>query len=63
MSSSILEATDLHKTFGRRHVVRGVNLHVGEAEIVGLLGPNGAGKSTTFKMICGMTDPDRDTFA
>lgn len=55
----ILEAIDLHKTYGRRHVVDGVNLHVGEAEIVGLLGPNGAGKSTSFRMICGMVLPDR----
>ena len=59
MSLPILEAIDLHKTFGRRKVVDGVNLHVNQAEIVGLLGPNGAGKSTSFKMICGMTDPDR----
>jgi len=55
----ILEAIDLHKTYGRRHVVDGVNLQVGEAEIVGLLGPNGAGKSTSFRMICGMVLPDR----
>jgi len=55
----ILEAVDLHKTYGRRHVVDGVNLHVGQAEIVGLLGPNGAGKSTSFRMICGMVIPDR----
>lgn len=54
----ILEAIDLHKTYGRRHVVDGVNLHVGPAEIVGLLGPNGAGKSTSFRMICGMVIPD-----
>lgn len=59
MSLAILEAIDLHKTYGRRKVVDGVNLHVNEAEIVGLLGPNGAGKSTSFKMICGMVDPDR----
>jgi len=55
----ILSAIDLHKTYGRRHVVDGVNLHVGQAEIVGLLGPNGAGKSTSFRMICGMVIPDR----
>lgn len=55
----ILEAIDLHKTYGRRHVVDGVNLYVEEAEIVGLLGPNGAGKSTSFRMICGMVLPDR----
>ena len=55
----VLQAIDLHKTYGRRHVVDGVNLHVGQSEIVGLLGPNGAGKSTSFRMICGMVTPDR----
>ncbi len=55
----ILEAIDLQKTYGRRRVVDGVNLYVGQAEIVGLLGPNGAGKSTSFRMICGMIEPDR----
>src|SRR6056297_1614990 len=55
----ILQAIDLQKTYGRRRVVDGVNLEVGGAEIVGLLGPNGAGKSTSFRMICGMVQPDR----
>ena len=40
-------------------MVDGVNLQVGQSEIVGLLGPNGAGKSTSFRMICGMVEPDR----
>ncbi len=55
----VLEAVGLQKTYGRRRVVDGVNLQVGPAEIVGLLGPNGAGKSTSFRMICGMIEPDR----
>ena len=55
----VLEAVDLQKTYGRRRVVDGVNLQVRPAEIVGLLGPNGAGKSTSFRMICGMVQPDR----
>ena len=55
----VLEAVELQKTYGRRRVVDGVNLEVGESEIVGLLGPNGAGKSTSFRMICGMVEPDR----
>ncbi|TWT82070.1 Lipopolysaccharide export system ATP-binding protein LptB [Planctomycetes bacterium CA13] len=58
-TQTILQAIDLQKTYGRRRVVDGVNLHVNEAEIVGLLGPNGAGKSTCFRMICGMIQPDR----
>ena len=56
---SILKVENLQKTFGRRRVVDGVSLNVHRGEIVGLLGPNGAGKSTTFKMICGLLNPDR----
>ena len=55
----ILEAVELQKSYGRRRVVDGVNIQVGRSEIVGLLGPNGAGKSTSFRMICGMVEPDR----
>jgi lipopolysaccharide export system ATP-binding protein len=56
---SVLEVRELEKTYGRRKVVNGVSMTVGEAEIVGLLGPNGAGKSTSFKMTCGIVKPDR----
>ena len=58
---NILEADGLVKSFGRRRVVDGVHLHVGQGEIVGLLGPNGAGKTTCFRMICGMLEPDAGT--
>jgi len=50
----ILEAKELSKTYGKRHVVKNLNLHVTTGEIVGLLGPNGAGKTTTFYMIVGL---------
>ena len=55
---SILQANGLVKVFGRRTVVDGVSLEVDQGEIVGILGPNGAGKSTTFRMMCGLTQPD-----
>ena len=55
----VFEVRGLEKVYGRRKVVGGVNLRVGEAEIVGLLGGNGAGKSTSFKMACGIVKPDR----
>jgi lipopolysaccharide export system ATP-binding protein len=55
----ILEAQGLVKTYGRRRVVDGVGFHVDRAEIVGLLGPNGAGKTTSFRMTCGMVEPER----
>jgi len=53
-----LKATALTKSYGRRVVVRGVDLHVQESEVVGLLGPNGAGKTTTFYMVVGLARPD-----
>ncbi len=55
----ILEVQGLVKTYGRRRVVDGVDLHVERGEIVGLLGPNGAGKTTCFRMTCGMIEPDK----
>src|SRR5262245_10767400 len=54
----ILEVQGLVKTYGRRRVVDGVGFDVDEAEVVGLLGGNGAGKSTSFKITCGMIEPD-----
>ena len=55
---ALLTARGLVKTYGRRRVVDGVDFEVDEGEIVGLLGPNGAGKTTSFRITCGMVDPD-----
>lgn len=52
-----LRAEEIKKKYGRRMVVKGVNLEVGQGEIVGLLGPNGAGKTTSFYMIVGFIKP------
>jgi lipopolysaccharide export system ATP-binding protein len=54
----VLEASGLVKTYGRRRVVDGIDFQVERAEIVGLLGPNGAGKTTSFRMTCGLIEPD-----
>ncbi|MFP6674732.1 MAG: LPS export ABC transporter ATP-binding protein [Pirellulaceae bacterium] len=55
---SILRVVGLAKTYRRRRVVDGVDFEVDPGEIVGLLGPNGAGKTTSFRMTCGMIEPD-----
>jgi len=47
-------ATGLAKRYGEVEALRGVDLEVGEGELVGLLGPNGAGKSTLVKIACGL---------
>ncbi|MBT7114018.1 MAG: LPS export ABC transporter ATP-binding protein [Candidatus Marinimicrobia bacterium] len=54
-----LSAKGLHKQYGKRMVVRDVDVTVDRGEIVGLLGPNGAGKTTTFYMITGMVKPTK----
>ncbi len=54
---STLSAKGLHKQYGKRMVVKDVDVFVERGEIVGLLGPNGAGKTTSFYMITGMIKP------
>ena len=54
---STLSAKGLHKQYGKRMVVKDVDIFVERGEIVGLLGPNGAGKTTSFYMITGMIKP------
>ena len=44
--------------FGRKAVLRGVELEVGAGEIIGLLGQNGAGKTTLFSILVGLRQPD-----
>lgn len=53
-----LEVRSLAKRYGATAALRGVDLTVGEAELVGLLGPNGAGKTTTFNIVVGVVRPD-----
>jgi ABC-2 type transport system ATP-binding protein len=52
-----LAVHDLRKRYGPVEALRGVDLEVGEGELVGLLGPNGAGKSTLVKIACGLVRP------
>jgi lipopolysaccharide export system ATP-binding protein len=56
-SAHTLGVTDLHKKFGLKEVVRGVNFSMQNGEVAGLLGPNGAGKTTIFYMIVGFYKP------
>ncbi len=54
----MLDVHGLVKIYGSRRVVDGVDFRVDRGEIVGLLGPNGAGKTTSFRMTCGMLEPN-----
>jgi heme exporter protein A len=55
--SLVVEATALHRDFGRRHAVNGVDLALGAGECLALFGPNGAGKTTLLKLIAGLLSP------
>ena len=51
---TLLQLEDVHSGYGLIEVLKGVNLTVGEGEIVAVLGANGAGKSTTLMTISGI---------
>jgi len=52
-----LAVRGLRKRYGSVAALKGVDLEVGEGELVGLLGPNGAGKSTLVKIAVGLVRP------
>ena len=52
-----LAVRGLAKRYGSVEALKGVDLEVGEGELVGLLGPNGAGKSTLVKIAVGLVRP------
>ena len=56
-----LDVRGLTKLYGSITALSGVDLAVGEGELVGLLGPNGAGKSTLVKIACGLVRQTRGT--
>jgi len=47
----MLEVKDLKKNFGKKQVLKGINLKVNKGEIVGIIGPSGCGKSTFLRSI------------
>jgi branched-chain amino acid transport system ATP-binding protein len=55
MTAPALEITDLHAWYGESHILHGVNLRVGQGEVVTLLGRNGAGRTTTLRAVLGLT--------
>lgn len=54
MSERMLDVTDLTAGYGPVSVLRGLDFHVDEGEVVVILGANGAGKTTTLRALSGM---------
>ncbi len=59
--ATMVEVSNLKKSFGPIVAVDDISFAVGRGEVLGFLGPNGAGKSTTMKMITGFLTPDNGT--
>src|SRR5271163_969596 len=53
-----IEFIDVHKSFGRNHVLRGLNMGLPENQISMIIGPSGTGKSVCIKHIVGLLYPD-----
>ena len=54
MQNIILKCENLHKSFRKKEILKGVSLDVSSGDILGFIGPNGAGKTTTIKLILGL---------
>ena len=55
----LLEATDIHKWYGKIHAVNGISFAINKGEILGLIVDNGAGKSSLLKVLSGYHHQDR----
>ena len=58
---SLLRLSGINTYYGQIHILQGVDLDVGEGELVSLLGGNASGKSTTLKTILGLVRPRTGT--
>ena len=57
----MIRIENLHKSFGKNQVLRGVDLNISKGGIFAVLGPNGSGKTTLIKCILGMVIPNKGT--
>jgi Cu-processing system ATP-binding protein len=54
----MIEIRNIHKSFGKLQVLKGVNVRMEPGKIYAFLGPNGSGKTTLIKSILGLVNPD-----
>lgn len=56
MSEAVIEVEKLVKSYGKKEVLKGVNMCVNKGDIYGVIGKNGAGKTTLFKILLGLSN-------
>lgn len=57
MATPVIEINDLHKYFGDLEVLKGIDFHVLEREVVCIIGPSGSGKSTLLRCVNRLEEP------
>ena len=58
----LIELHNVHKSFGKKQILRGTNIKVRRGEAVGIIGGSGTGKSTTLRLMAGLLMPDKVQF-
>ena len=53
----MIQTEGITKSFGSLQVLKGIDLTIGEGEIVAIVGPSGAGKTTLMRMLCTIIRP------
>jgi polar amino acid transport system ATP-binding protein len=59
----IVKATNLHKYFGKLHVLKGLDFSVSKGEIISIIGPSGSGKSTLLRLLNHLEIADRGSIS
>lgn len=54
----MIEVENIHKSFGKREILKGINLRVTQGEILSIMGSSGAGKSTLLSIMGTLEKPD-----
>lgn len=57
----MINIKNIHKKFGKLHVLKGIDMHVAEREVVVIIGPSGSGKSTLLRCINFLEEPTEGT--
>ena len=53
----MIDIEKLHKSFGKNEVLKGIDLHIAEKEVIAIIGPSGSGKSTLLRCMNYLEQP------